>query len=266
MFDLRYSVRVACMAVNQYYVDKSVFDYESTARSLEQIEKAVFADAAVLIGDWTFETEHYTVGYNKVRNKIELLVCAKSVAAIDALDTIVSDFCTALNRNHFDSVVCLDSQVVQIGERKKAAGERVHYVTLTLEVLAFENATILNALPAGGATPPTVVLTAPSEGAIILIHTTSDPASYDLTVSANFTKGTNHLAFVHFLLTGVTDGHATIYDAQALAGDPTSGSVIFTIAANELADGLYYVKVFLMDNSGTYDLDTRTITITNATP
>ena len=140
MYDLRSAIETR---INEWitndsptYVDLCV-SFKSTEDALDNLEKVVTQNAAVLIGDWITEPERWTYRHNKVRNYIELIIAARSHNAQNALDEIIRSVTyNCIDKQNYGQEETMDS-FVEFTEEIKESGT-MKYQILTVKVNAVE--------------------------------------------------------------------------------------------------------------------------------
>lgn len=111
-------------------------DMVSTSVALQDTHEAVYDNSACLIGDSYYEIEPFIQRTSKVRYFIQLLVCAKSQAARDALEDTTNTLVTLLHNNRLNSNLVIDSEVIDV-ERTEKPTIQFHYKIINYEVLAY---------------------------------------------------------------------------------------------------------------------------------
>lgn len=261
MFDLRAGIKTVIEAADFGERTVTVFDYESTERALESLEKAVFTDAAVFIGDWVETPNVFAFGWTRVENGVELIVAGKSADGKAALNAIITVIAQAVNRTKYAQAYCLTSQLTDVSEMQKNPNEAIWYQYATVDVVALEQAsTTQNPI---FVTRPTVEVVAENvqllEGAAVDFKITNTSVAGDAALSKLYVMVGDYEAV----------GGEGISALQAVITNPTAEQeVIFSlsytdfpnIAIGSSAD--YKITVIIVDSIGACGVGTATVTIT----
>jgi hypothetical protein len=257
MFDLPSSLKTAIDALTFTPRTVTVFkDEGSTARALGNLERLVFSDAAVIIGDWEQDSEPRSFGWSTVRNSVELLLCAKGADAIAALKdgSMAKVLCEGLNRTTLNNNHHIRTQI-ETSEPIKIFNEKVHYQILTALVVAVEPAST-NFTPLPNANAPTVSITAPAASAEIEFTT---GVSNDLAATVSVAIGDASLLSLLYVLTNTTQDWTKIYSDSS--PDNGANAHTFTIANGLLVDeDSATVTVYIYDSNMMFGSHTHAFT------
>ena len=81
---------------------QNVKSFITTDRALLDVEKIVFKDAAIALGNYSFENELYGNGWDKVRHRVQLLYFIKSTQAIEDASSNLNAIAADLRLNTFN--------------------------------------------------------------------------------------------------------------------------------------------------------------------
>lgn len=267
MFDLRVAVVTAIQDIAETYIGDAVFDNDphSTQGAIEQMEKCVFDEAAVILGDLRQPQERLSFGFNSVKNELELLVCAKGKDAKANFNNILNNLKLGLDNNKFDQTLCFSTKLSLVGKQEKYLDkDRIYYQIVTLEVGAWEASAQLTG-DDQIVNPPSVTITSPAEGHNYNIV---GAASVDVTLNINYTIGTFPASYAYFILTpGLLAGakSAPAMQSELLSGG--SASVTWAVTSAKLAissTGVYNYELYviLIDQGQVCATDMHSITFT----
>lgn len=139
MFDLRTVLLAELNTFSTAYIDVNK-DMNSTVIALADTELVVFVSGACVIGDWNIiDREPLFFNTNRVTNEVELIVMAKSAAAIAGIDTMADALSLALDNNRMGRADILTINVTNIAETIKLK-PHFYYKILTLEIVTTEKA------------------------------------------------------------------------------------------------------------------------------
>lgn len=261
MFDLRAAVVTQLQLLDETYVGQAIFDNDphSTAGCIEQMEKCVFEEAAILLGDLRQPQERFSYGFNTVASELELLVCAKSINAKANFNNIINNIKLGLDNNKFNQTLCWSTKVTLSEKQEKYQDkDRVYYQIITLEVGAWEASPQLTNFETNF-NPPTITITSPTAGQSFVID---DPISIEITVT--YTIGTSPISKIYYIVKS-SSGLYSIADVHTTF---PAGHDTFEIDDLDSAivngGGSYTVYVIIVDTGGASAVDTKAITISVA--
>lgn len=108
--------------------------FQTSDKALNDCEKIVFKDAAIVLGDYTFKNEFYSVGLDKIRHSVEVLYLMKTDSALelstDNLNKIISGL-----RNYNFLVNTLVLGNMSTGFEIRQLTNKISYLTLQYSVI-----------------------------------------------------------------------------------------------------------------------------------
>lgn len=112
----------------------AVKKFPTTNKIIDDVEKIVFKDAAIAIGDHSFTNELYSVGIDKIRHNIQILFLIKSengmLNSIDNINQII-----ALFRNYNLGAPTLLLGNINTSNEYTFITDRISYVTLEYSII-----------------------------------------------------------------------------------------------------------------------------------
>ncbi|BDQ01941.1 MAG: hypothetical protein KatS3mg036_0495 [Ignavibacterium sp.] len=114
-----------------------VKSYDSTPNVLDDLEKLVFTDYAVALGNYTSERKLFAAGIDKIYHRLELIIILKSQTAKDTVIEIVNNIQKLLRLKSFTSPTLSISEVTTQSELIEY-NARINYLLLELRATEFE--------------------------------------------------------------------------------------------------------------------------------
>ena len=117
---------------------QNIKSFITTDKALQDSEKIVFKDAAIALGDYSFELEKYGVGWDKVRHKLQVLYYVKSKTglneSVDNLNLIAAD----LRLNNFDTTSLINGEL-QISYQFTQLTDKINYAILEFSIVELQS-------------------------------------------------------------------------------------------------------------------------------
>lgn len=231
MFDVR---EVLLTELNTFSITgiQGYKDMEGTEIALADTEKIVFTSGMCAIGDLRIEREDMTFGQNRVTANVELVVMAKSISSVDAIDTMAESLTLNLDNNKFGRGDVLSTRVTNSDETIKLK-ESFYYKILTYEIVAIETA---------GANE------CPVPGTIELSPSLSSIEEEEITITATITEGTVFTADRYLWIFDFTNG--ATYPTRSIIIETATGSLTYDFSEPALGSAVQFgYEVIAIDST-----------------
>ena len=116
----------------------TVKSYITTDKALADLEKMVFKDAAIALGNYSFENEVYGNGWDKVRERVQILYFIKSAQALTDAVTNINAIATALRLNDFGTDSLINGKL-EISYEFIQITDKVSYAVLEYTIVELES-------------------------------------------------------------------------------------------------------------------------------
>lgn len=116
----------------------AVYNYITTDRALADLERIVFKDAALALGNYSFENEIYGKSWDKVRYRVQILYFVKSAQALVDSVANINTIAASLRLNDFETT-SLISGSLNINYEFIQLTDKVSYAVLEYSVLEIQS-------------------------------------------------------------------------------------------------------------------------------
>ena len=111
--------------------------FVSTDRAIDDIEKLVFRDAAIALGDSMFELEVYGIAWDKIRHGVQLLYFIKSAKGLEKSISNLNLIVANLRQNNFDKTSLLNGKL-QISYEFRNITDKISYALLEYSIVEIQ--------------------------------------------------------------------------------------------------------------------------------
>lgn len=116
----------------------NVKNYLTTDKALADLEKIVFKDAAIALGNYSFENELYGNGWDKIRHRVQIIYLIKSTQAIEDSVSNINAIANALRLNDLDEDSLINGKV-EISYEFIQLTDKVSYALLEYTITELES-------------------------------------------------------------------------------------------------------------------------------
>lgn len=149
MFDLRAKMLTALGSITSTGYTITELDGKSTLAAIDNMEKLVFDDVGIIMGDWYEDRSRISPTRNRVDNRMELLVCSKGANAklyrqlfITALSALLEGYRFPIGEEEIPTVEVITTRMESTEPEQKLpsekGGARITYQIVTVRVIAYE--------------------------------------------------------------------------------------------------------------------------------
>lgn len=111
--------------------------YKSDSEAIEDLEKLVFKDYAIALGDYSTDRILFAVGIDKIYHRLNLILITKSQTAKNAIVHTIQNL-QRLLRLSFDEYPSLSISHITRQSETVSFNDRIDYLILELKAVEFE--------------------------------------------------------------------------------------------------------------------------------
>jgi len=116
---------------------QGIKSFITTEKTLQDAEKLVYKDAAIALGDYSFELERYGVAWDKVRHRVQILYFVKSITGLEESVNNLNLLAANLRLNDFDTTSLINGELV-VSYQFTQLTDKINYTILEYSIVEIQ--------------------------------------------------------------------------------------------------------------------------------